>query len=268
MRPVERWIFLFAIASCLDATALGAQDLTDVDEIVERANLAAYYAGDDGRAEVRMTISDAQGRKRIRQFYILRRDVEDGGDQDYAVLFTRPADIRNTVFLVNKHVGKDDDRWLYLPALDLVKRIAAGDKRTSFVGSDFLYEDVSGRGVEEDAHELIETTDAHYVVRNAPLDPGSVEFSSWTVWIDKTSFLPTTMEYLDEQGHVYRRIEALEVEEIDGHPTVTRVKVSDLRSGGSTVSDFRNVEYDLDMPESVFTERTLRSPSRQWFSSD
>ncbi len=268
MRPAERWIFLFAIASCFDATALGAQDLTDVDEIVERVNLAAYYAGDDGRAEVRMTISDAQGRKRIRQFYILRRDVEDGGDQDYAVLFTRPADIRNTVFLVNKHVGKDDDRWLYLPALDLVKRIAAGDKRTSFVGSDFLYEDVSGRGVEEDAHELIETTGAHYVVRNAPLDPGSVEFSSWTMWIDKTSFLPTTMEYLDEQGHVYRRIEALEVEEIGGHPTVTRAKVSDLRSGGSTVSDFRNVEYDLDMPESVFTERTLRSPSRQWFSSN
>ncbi len=50
MRPAERWIFSFAIASCLDATALGAQDLTDVDEIVERANLAAYYAGDDGRA--------------------------------------------------------------------------------------------------------------------------------------------------------------------------------------------------------------------------
>jgi outer membrane lipoprotein-sorting protein len=268
MRLVERWIFSLAIALCLDATTVGAQDLTDVEEIVERANLAAYYAGDDGRAEVRMTISDAQGRKRIRQFHILRRDVEDGEDQDYAVLFTRPADVRNTVFLVNKHVGKDDDRWLYLPDLDLVKRIAAGDKRTSFVGSDFLYEDVSGRGVGEDAHELIETTDAHYVVRNTPLDPGSVEFSSWTVWIDKTSFLPMTMEYLDEQGEVHRRIDTLEVQEIDGHPTATRMKVSDLRSGGSTMSDFRNVEYDLGIPESVFTERTLRSPSRQWFSSN
>ena len=268
MRPAQRWILSFAIASCLDAAALGAQDLTDVDRIVEEANLAAYYAGDDGRAEVRMTISDAQGRTRIRQFYILRRDVEDGGDQSYAVLFTRPADVRNTVFLVDKHVGKDDDRWLYLPDLDLVRRIAAGDKRTSFVGSDFLYEDLSGRGVEEDTHELIETTGAHYVVRNTPVDPGSVEFSSWTMWIDKTNFLPTTMEYQDEKGEVYRRIEALDVGEVDGHPTVTRAKVSDLRSGGSTVSDFRNVEYDLGIPESVFTERTLRSPSRQWFSSD
>ena len=214
-----------------------------------------------------MTISDAQGRKRVRQFFILRRDRADGGDQDYAVLFSRPADVRNTMFLVNKHVGKDDDRWMYLPDLDLVKRIAAGDKRTSFVGSDFLYEDISGRGVEEDTHELVEATDLHYVVRNTPVDAGSVEFGVWTVWIDRTTFLPMKTEYLDEQGQLYRRIEVLEVQEIGGHPTVTRVEVSDLRSGGSTVSEFRNVEYDLGIPESVFTERTLRNPSRRWFSS-
>lgn len=243
-----------------------SQDLTDVEEIVRRANLAAYYAGDDGRARVRMTITDAQGRKRIRQFTILRRDESDGGDQDYAVLFSRPADVRNTVFLVQKHVGKDDDRWLYLPALDLVKRVAAGDKRTSFVGSHFVYEDVSGRGVEEDRHELMETTDASYVVKNTPIDQGSVEFTSWTAWIDKTTFLPSKLEYVDDAGEVYRRIEALEVAEFDGYPTVTQMKVSDLRSGGHTTAEFRNVQYDLNIPRNVFTERTLRSPSRQWFS--
>ncbi len=241
------------------------QDLTDVQDIIRRANLAAYYAGDDGRAQVRMTIADAQGRERVRQFLILRRDGEDGGDQDYVVLFSRPADIRNTVFLVKKHIGKDDDRWLYLPGLDLVKRIAAGDKRTSFVGSHFLYEDISGRGIEDDKHELVETTNAAYVVKNTPIDPGSVEFTAWTAWIDKDTFIPSKMEYVDESGDVYRRIEALEVQEADGHPTVTLMKASDLRSGGHTVSQFRNVEYDLNIPESVFTERTLRNPPRKWF---
>jgi len=254
----------------LALTALGtgtaAQDLTDVDEIVERANLAAYYAGADGRASVRMTITDAQGRTRVRQFTILRRDVEEGGDQDYAVLFSRPADLRGTVFLVNKHVGADDDRWLYLPGLDLVKRIAAGDQRTSFVGSHFMYEDVSGRRLEDDRHELTETTDSSYVVRNTPLDPDAQEFVFWTVWIDRATFLPTRMEYVDASGEVYRTIEALEVEEIDGNPTVTRMRVSDLRSGGDTVSEFTNVEYDLGIPENVFTERTLRNPPRRWFS--
>lgn len=255
------------IALGLPSGPLIAQDLTDAQQIVERANLAAYYAGADGRAQVRMTIADAQGRERVRQFTILRRDDSDGGDQQYAVLFSRPADVRNVVFLVKKHVGKPDDRWLYLPDLDLVKRIAAGDKRTSFVGSHFVYEDVSGRGVEDDTHELVETTDTSYVVKNTPVDPGSVEFSSWTVWIDRETYLPMKMEYVDESGEVYRRIEAVEVAEFGGYPTVTRTRVSDLRSGGSTVSEFRDVEYDLGIPESVFTERTLRSPSRQWFST-
>ena len=170
------------------------------------------------------------------------------------------------MFLVKKQVGKDDDRWLYLPDLDLVKRIAAGDERTSFVGSHFVYEDVSGRGVEEDEHQLVETTDDSYVVRNTPKDTGSVEFSHWTAWIDKETFIPSKMEYADEVGEGYRRIEALEVSEIGGHPTVTKMKVSDLRTGGHTVSESRNVEYDLGIPENVFTERTLRNPPRKWFS--
>lgn len=258
---------LYAVLGLPLMTPAAAQDLTEVAEIVQRANLAAYYAGSDGRASVRMTITDAQGRNRIRQFVILRRDVNDGGDQDYAVLFSRPADVRNTVFLTKKHVGGDDDRWLYLPGLDLVKRIAAGDKRTSFVGSHFLYEDMSGRALEEDQHELLQTTDTHYVVKNTPIDPGSVEFTSWMVWIDKTTFLPTKMEYVDDAGEVYRRIETLEVAEFGGYPTVTRMRVSDLRSGGHTISEFRNVQYDLDIPESLFTERTLRNPSRRWFSA-
>ncbi len=254
---------LLALAAL--GTQAEAQDLTDVGEIIERANYAAYYAGGDGRASVRMTITDASDRSRVRQFTILRRNVAEGGDQDYAVLFSRPADLRGTVFLVNKHVDGDDDRWLYLPSLDLVKRIAAGDKRTSFVGSHFLYEDVSGRRIADDRHELLETTDTHYVVKNTPLDTGGQEFVSWTVWIAKATLVPTKMEYVDDTGEVYRRIEALEVEEIDGTPTVTRMQASDLRSGGNTVSEFTNIEYGLGIPADVFTERTMRSPSRRWF---
>jgi outer membrane lipoprotein-sorting protein len=113
---------------------------------------------------------------------------------------------------------------------------------------------------------LVETTDPFYVVKNTPLDPGSVEFASWTVWIDKTTFLASRMEYVDDTGEVYRRIEALEVAELDGYPTVSRMQASDLRSGGHTISEFSNVQYDLEIPESVFTERTLRNPSRRWFS--
>jgi outer membrane lipoprotein-sorting protein len=249
-------VFLFAAFSL-------AADVPSVDEIVQKSNLAAYYAGDDGRAEVKMTITDGQGRTRDREFVILRKDIEDGGKQMFYVYFQKPSDVRKMVFMVHKYLQKDDDRWLYLPALDLVKRIAASDKRTSFVGSHFLYEDVSGRSLTEDTHELVETTDTHHVIQSTPKDPASVEFASYTVWIDKTNFMPMKAVYLDKQGQPYREVEALEVQEIQGHPTVTTSRVKDLLTGGHTVSAFSEVKYDIGLKEEIFSERYLRRAPRE-----
>ena len=248
--------------------ALGAADaaepLTDPDEIVARANLASYYAGRDGRAEVRMIITDARDRQQRRQFTVLRRDVEDGGDQQFLVVFSQPSDVRNTVFLVDKHVDRDDDRWLYLPGLDLVKRISAGDKRTSFVGAHYFYEDVSGRRPSDDEHELVGTTDDHYLLRHVPVEPQTVEFADYRTWIDRETFLPMKIEYRDAAAEIYRRVEVIEVETVDGFPTVTQSRVSDLAGGGRTDMQFRYVAYDLGLPEDVFSERSLRNPPRDW----
>ena len=241
-----------------------ADELTDADTIVERANLASYYAGVDGRSEARMIIRDAQGREQRRQFTVLRRNVAEGGDQDFLVVFSRPSDVRGTVYLVKKHMDRDDDRWLYLPGLDLVKRVAAGDKRTSFVGADYYYEDVSGRRPNDDEHELIETTDEYYVLEHRPLDPSVVEFDSYVTWIDRETFIPMKIEYADADGRVFRRVEVTEVEDVQGYPTVTKSRVSDLESGGHTDMQFRFIAYDTGVPDDVFTERSLRNPPRDW----
>ncbi len=261
MKPITP-ILLLLLAS---ATAL-AEDttLTDAERIVERANLAAYYAGADGRSEVRMIITDGQGRQQRRQFTVLRRDVDDAGDQQFLVVFSQPADVRGTVFLVDKHIDRDDDRWLYLPGLDLVKRISAGDKRTSFVGAHYFYEDVSGRRPGDDVHRLVDTTDEFYVLEHAPRDAASVEFAAYTTWIDRATFLPMKIEYRNASGNVYRRVEVFEVETIDGHPTVTKSRVSDLAGGGKTDMQFRYIAYDIGIPADVFTERSLRNPPREW----
>ncbi|MBN1830945.1 MAG: outer membrane lipoprotein-sorting protein [Deltaproteobacteria bacterium] len=240
-----------------------AQETPSVDEIIDRTNKAAYYAGDDGRSKVMMTITDAQGRAREREFNILRHDVSDGGEQFFYVYFQKPSDVRKMAFLVHKHIDRDDDRWLYLPALDLVKRIAASDKRTSFVGSHFFYEDVSGRGVAEDSHEIVEVTDEYFVIKNIPKNPGNVEFASYTVWIDKNTYMPMKAEYVDKSGNKYREVEALEVMEIQGFPTVTKSRVRDLAEGGETVSKFMDIEYNIGLDENIFTERYLRRPPRE-----
>jgi len=235
-----------------------------VDEIVNKANEAAYYAGDDGRAEVEMTITDKNGSTRTRKFSILRMDTENG-TQKFYVYFKEPADLYKQVFLVWKEVaeGKNDSRWMWLPALNLKREIAPGDKRTSFVGSDFVYEDVSGRNLTEDTHELVETTASQYVIKNTPKNPGDVEFAYYTVRIDKDTFLPRKAEYYDKNGKLYRIVEATGVETIQGFPTVTESVVQDLNSGGSTVNRFTNVEYNIGLNENIFTERFLRRPPRE-----
>ncbi len=257
MRIIVLVVFLPGVAG------LQAAESPGVDEIVKRANLAAYYGGEDGKAEVHMNITDSQGRKRNRTFVILRRDVADGGPQKFFVYFKKPSDVRKMVFMVHKYIEKNDDRWLYLPALDLVKRIAASDKRTSFVGSHFFYEDVSGRSITEDHHKLVETTEAHYVIQNTPKDPARVEFSAYTVWIDKKTFMPVKAEYIDNQNRKYRIVEALEIKPIQGIPTVIKSRVRDLLEGGQTVSEFKNIKYNIGLKDKVFTERYLRRPPKE-----
>jgi hypothetical protein len=254
---------LAALALAIGQTA-HAEALTDVGEIVARANLAAYYAGDDGRSEARMSIEDSQGRRQLRQFTVLRKNRDVGGDQDFMVFFSRPSDVRGTVFLVAKHIERDDDRWLYLPGLDLVRRVSAGDKRTSFVGSHFFYEDVSGRNPADDEHRLTETTAEHYVLESTPKSPESVEFVRYVTQVDRTTFLPMKTEYHDARGRVYRVMEVLGVEEIGGHPTVTRSRISDPLGGGSTLMEFRYTEYDVGLPAEIFSERYLRTPPVDW----
>ncbi len=250
-------VWIMAILAGTMMTAKSAE-LT-ADEIVSKANDAAYYAGEDGSSRVTMSLSDG----RSREFVILRKNVDASKDQKFYVYFEAPADVRKMAYLVKKHVGGDDARWLFLPALNLVKRIAPGDKRTSFVGSDFLYEDVSGRSLAEDSHELVETTDTQYIVKNVPKDAQSTKFSSYNVWIDKNTFVPVKAEYLDKNGKLYRRITAEDIKTVQGHPTATKQIADDLAGGTKTEIIFGDVKYDIGLKDAIFTERFLRRPPRE-----
>jgi hypothetical protein len=180
------------------------------------------------------------------------------------VYFRKPTDVAKMVFMVWKQTGADDDRWLYLPALDLVKRIAAGDKRSSFVGSHFVYEDVSGRAVDLDAHELTGSDDKHYFLRNTPKEEAGVEFAYYDLWIDRTMFIPVKAHYYDGAGKLIRVIEALETGTFQGFVTVTRSVARDLQRGGETTMVFSNIVYDAGLTEDIFAERYLRRAPAQW----
>jgi len=269
MKTIFKATLLAVLMSGVSVASAGP----DVNKIIEQANLSAFYAGKDGRSDARMTIVDAQGNKQRRQFTILRRDVVSensmtenkvGGDQQMLVFFSRPVDVKGTVFRVEKHVSGDDERWIYLPGLDLVKRISAGDKRTSFVGANYFYEDVSGRNTTEDTFSLISEDNQRYLINAVPKDPNSVEFASYQVTINKANKLPMKIAYFNTKGKMIRLVEVLESKDINGHITVTKSKVTNLLTQGYTLLEFRNTRYDIGLPESVFSERSMRKPPVKW----
>lgn len=262
---MKRLIVVTAVAAAvvLGAGQSFAQELT-VDQIVEKANLVAYYPAKDGTSDVRMTITDSQGRTRLREFKILRFNINPGGEQKYYVYFHKPADVAHMVYLVWKHPDRDDDRWLYLPAMDLVKRVAAGDKRSSFAGSHFVYEDVSGRSLAADTHELVESGEGRYKIKNIPRDAKGSEFAYYFAWIDAGTFMPLKAEYYDKTGTLIRAVETMEVQKIGGYPTAVKTKAKDFIRNGETVMEFSNIAYDAGLSDDVFTERYLRMPPAQW----
>jgi hypothetical protein len=273
-------ILTIAVTALLAALALPAaaqdENLT-ADQIVRKANQTAYYQGGTGRANVKMTIYNADGEVRgRRELVILRRndsvnpESEDSLDQKMYAYFLAPPDVRGTVFRVwkNTDADEDDDRWLYSPGLDLVSRIASGDKRTSFVGTHFFYEDVSGRQVTDDEHQLVKTTKDYYLVRSTPKKPDQVEFSRFDTYILRGSFMPYATYYYDKDGEKYREYQVLKLKEIDGFPTVVKATMRDLREQGEktaqTVAEYSNVEYGIELPEDIFTERYMRKAPRQY----
>ena len=150
-------------------------------EIMERVN--ERETGDRSTSEMEMILIDKKGRKRVRE--IRSFGMEKGEDSLSLMFFLSPADVKNTGFLTFDYdaSGKDDDQWLYLPALRKTKRIASGDKSGSFMGSDFNYSDMTSPDLDEYEYTLMKETE----VRGKP------------VWQIKA--VPKSKEEIEESGY-------------------------------------------------------------------
>ena len=257
-----------ALASILFSTSAIAQGKLAAEAIVMRAQQVSYYSANDMKARVLMRLVSKDGKERIREMTMLRLDREDGGEQKYFLYFHQPGDVRDMTFMVWKHPQRDDERWLFIPAIKLVRRIAANDKRSSFVGSDFSYEDVSGREVEEDTHILVreETREGRpvFVIRSAPKDEKSADFSYRLAWIDKETYVLWREEYYDKRDELYKVFTAEEVKQVEGHWTTVRRTMKNVQNGHRTEVTYSAVDYDVGLEDSLFSERYLRNPPTRW----
>jgi len=251
------------------ASAMTAED------VMKKSQAAFLYPGHDFKARVVMKLITKEGKERIREMTMLRKNYgEIGGDQKYFIYFFQPADVRNMTLMVYKYPAKDDDRWLFVPAIDLVRRIAASDARSSFVGSDFTYEDVSGRDIPADTHTLLREEKVGdkdcYIVESVPKEP--VDYVKRISWVDKNTFLPLKEEYYDVQKELARTFTADKIEDVaakegrgrKNFPTITKRTMKNLKTGHRTEVTFTLPSYNIGLPGDIFTERYLRNPPERW----
>ena len=257
------FMFLMLTLLCLHASA---QNRSAGTEVVEKSQQAYYYFGSDMKSNVTMELITADGKKRTRVLTMLRKNDPRTANQKYFLYFHEPGDVRRTAFLVWKYPERDDDRWIFIPAVNAVRRVAARDSRSSFVGSDFTYEDVSGRDVSADTHtvlreEKLGNADC-YVVQSVP--KVATDYIKKLAWIDKTAFLPLKEEYYDVQNQLARLFTADRIENVAGHPTVTKRIMKNVKSGHQTEATFTSVAYDVGLDDGIFSERSLQNPPQQW----
>lgn len=217
--------------------------------------------GRDERAEVRMRLEDRRGEVRERR--LLRLRLTEGGEDKIRIQFLFPPDVRDTAFLLHDHPDRDDDRWLYLPSLGKVKRIAGAQKYRNFLGTDFTYDDLGGREPQEDAHTLEgeEQIDGRpaYIIKSVPKEAENPH-AFRRVWVWKDIPIVLKEEQYDRHDRLRKQARTLKLEPVQGVWTVTEREMADVQERHRTTLTFGNLRYNTGLGANLFREQVLERP--------
>jgi hypothetical protein len=186
------------------------------------------------------------------------------GNKRTVIVFQDPASVKGTRFLTLENSGKEDDRWIFLPNLGRVRRIAASEGSGSFVGTDFSYDDISSanRKADLDRHSLLreETLNGRpcYVIESVPKD-SSYQYSRMIQWIDRETRVNYRVELYDKRSAHVKTLESMEFKDVQGRFTAMLTRMSTLAAGTSTDLKSDIVKYDDPIPETVFTTTYLET---------
>jgi hypothetical protein len=242
---------------------------TAADSIARRVD--ERDTGRDSRLAMTMRLFDRQGRARERTLTVLGLRGRGGAGDRVLVRFSYPNDIAGTGFLVWERPGGDDDRFLYLPALGRVRRITGSERQESFVGSDFTYEDIGGRALEDYTYALVD--------ENASwTDAAGVRHAAWRLeskakdadatyprvvsTIRKDNYVVVGAEIFnrrDERAKIYQVTRLAQVQSIWTVMASTMANATDRTRTELAVGEAR---YDTGLSEKDFSRRELENAAR------
>ena len=217
--------------------------------------------GNDMEATLTMTLINANGDKRVRE---IKQFIRDFGKVEKKIMFfVKPADVRNTSFMNWSYddPNKDDDQWIYLPALKKVKRISSDSKGDYFMGSDFTYDDLGDRKPTDDNHKILREEKLNgedcYVIESTPKDPDYM-YSKTVTWVIKGKWIGLQKKFYDEDGDFLKTLNIEKYDKIKGYWIVLRAKMDNVQKKHQTIMELSNVKINIGIPARMFTERMMK----------
>ena len=212
--------------------------------------------------DMEMTLIDSRGDTGTRRIQTLI--LNDGGLTKTVTVFLEPASVRNTRFLSVENPDRGDDQWIYLPALQKVRRIASGEKEGSFMGSDFSYEDMSTREIDESTHTRLrpETLNgrACQVVESVPLPGTESAYGKMISWVDDQTSLTLRVEFYGKDGTGPVKILTREgFRQVGSRWTAERTVMETVATGHRTVMDLKQVKFDIPISAAYFSTGFLQT---------
>ncbi len=207
-----------------------------------------------------MTLIDKRGKERVRSVIGYTKDF---GDVEKAVMvFQKPGDVKGFGFLSYSYdkVGKDDDSWLYMPALRKARRISGSKKNDNFMGTEFTYDDMGSRNIEEYNYKLLKEENINgndcWVVESTPKEKGSF-YSKIVSWIRKDVLISEKVEFYDRKGNLMKVLTNSEFKKLDGFWIIQKMEMSNLQTKRKTIIELSNVELNCEIKDSYFTVASL-----------
>jgi len=233
---------------------LGAQDARQIVAEAQRRTEA-----DSQHYEGTLRVIDSKGKVSDKRWTYDR--VGSHGASKAVLRFTEPAEVKGVALLIVNHPDRSADQWMWTPAIQRERRIALQDRSTRFFGTDFSFEDLEERDVDQFAYRLLgdETVDgaACWRIESRPTGRKSSQYTRSVLWIRKDDYAFERVEnYVDDQ--LVRRLNYDRIEEVQGIWTGRRMEMTDLRRNSRTVLALDKLQYDVPMRDEDFTVQALR----------
>jgi len=211
---------------------------------------------------VKMTLIDSNGNTEDR---MIEEWAKDPGDKTGAVVivFRKPASVKDTRFLQIVNKDRANDKWIYLPALRTVRRIAGAEGAKSFMGTDADYDDLETRKIEQDTHTLLgeESVDAYtcWKVESVPVDPKSSRYSKKIAYIDKETCIPVKAEMYDKKGNLLKVLHIEKLEKNNNYWIPMKSSLKNVQTNHKTVLEILKIETDQPIDDKLFSQNFLNT---------